>query len=84
MKTLNLKHCPLCGGEPELNTNGCDDLSYHISQAWVECGSCEYQSNTVFNNNYDEKSSEECINKANHEWNNSLLEVTNYENTSRR
>ena len=77
MSKVELKPCPVCGGDPEVEVNGCDDLTYHISQAWVECGLCEAQSNAAFNEKYDKKSSEECINKARNEWNNTSIETIN-------
>ena len=65
-----LKRCPFCGGECELDLSGDGDISYSVSMATVECKGCG-ASSEIFHNEQEwlEGESKECINKAVAAWN---------------
>lgn len=66
-----LKPCPFCGGEAELNLSGDGDISYHVGWAYVECFHCDAVGPTFDNNKYCEESSKKCEQDAIDAWNNS-------------
>lgn len=70
----NLKPCPFCGGEAELELGNTLDLSYSIDYANVVCDQCCCTTDTIWNkNNLDPVSCQETVDEAVDLWNERVI-----------
>jgi len=64
-----LKPCPFCGGEGELDAHGIDGISWSVEGALVKCIKCESESGYFTSNGLNEETSKKCITDAIAAWN---------------